>query len=50
MKFAASEPLPVRFYLGTGQIEWLLAPNRRFAAMLVDKGYPHCYKERPGGT
>ena len=29
--------------------EWLLAPNRRFAAMLVDKGYPHDYQERPGG-
>lgn len=49
MKFASSEALPLRFYLDTGQIEWLLAPNRRFAAMLVDKGYPHCYEERPGG-
>ena len=29
--------------------QWLLAPNRRFAAMLVDKGYPHDYQERPGG-
>jgi enterochelin esterase-like enzyme len=33
----------------TGQIEWLLAPNRRFAAMLADKGYLHSYQELPGG-
>jgi enterochelin esterase family protein len=39
----------LRFYVETGQIEWLLAPNRRFAAMLADKAYPHCYQERPGG-
>ena len=49
MKFSSSEPRPLRFYLDTGQIEWLLAPNRRFAAMLVNKGYPHYYRERPGG-
>lgn len=48
-QFAATERRSVRFYLETGQIEWLLAPNRRFAAMLVDKGYPHDYQERPGG-
>ena len=39
----------LRLYVETGQIEWLLAPNRRFAAMLADKAYPHCYQERPGG-
>ena len=39
----------LRFYVETGQIEWLLAPNRRFAAMLVDKGYIHNYSERPSG-
>jgi len=39
----------VRFYIETGQVEWLLAPNRRFAAMLTDRGYPHCYQERPSG-
>ncbi len=48
-QFAVTERRPVRFYLDTGQIEWLLAPNRRFAAMLVDKGYLHDYQERPGG-
>jgi enterochelin esterase-like enzyme len=33
----------------TGQIEWLLAPNRRFAAVLADKGYCHIYEELPSG-
>ncbi len=41
---AASFPGP-----DTGQIEWLLAPNRRFVAMLVDKDSVHSYNERPGG-
>lgn len=48
-QFAATPQLPVRFYLQTGQIEWLLAPNRRFAAVLMDKGYRHCYEELPSG-
>lgn len=48
-QFSQTERLPVRFYLETGQIEWLLAPNRRFAAMLVEKGYRHQYQERPSG-
>ncbi|WP_297852594.1 alpha/beta fold hydrolase [Meiothermus sp.] len=48
-QYQASETLPLRFYCETGQIEWLLAPNRRFAAMLADKGYPHLYQERPSG-
>ena len=39
----------LRLYMETGQIEWLLAPNRRFAAMLADKGYLHSYNERPSG-
>ena len=48
-QIAQTERRPLRLYLDTGQIEWLLAPNRRFAAMLVDKRYPHSYNERPGG-
>jgi enterochelin esterase-like enzyme len=32
-----------------GQIEWLLAPNRRFAAVLVDKEFPYSYEELPNG-
>jgi enterochelin esterase-like enzyme len=40
---------PVRFYVDTGLLEWLLAPNRRFAAVLADKSYDHCYREHPGG-
>lgn len=48
-QFAAAPPKPLRFYLQTGLIEWLLAPNRRFAAVLVDKGYAHRYEELPSG-
>ncbi|GIW35663.1 alpha/beta hydrolase-fold protein [Meiothermus sp.] len=48
-QYLDSQALPLRFYCETGQIEWLLAPNRRFAAMLADKGYPHAYFERPSG-
>lgn len=40
---------PLRLYVDTGQIEWLLAPNRRFVAALTDRGYRHCYRERPSG-
>lgn len=48
-QFAQSPSRPLRFFLQTGQIEWLLAPNRRFAAVLADKGYTHSYQEVPGG-
>jgi len=48
-QFMQSARRPLRLYIETGQIEWLLAPNRRFAAMLVDKVYPHSYQEMPGG-
>lgn len=48
-QYAQSERLPLRFYCETGQIEWLLPANRRFAAMLADKGYPHSYTERASG-
>lgn len=48
-QYAQAERLPLRFYCETGQIEWLLAPNRRFAALLADKGYPHAYLERKSG-
>ena len=48
-QYAQFSTLDLRFYCETGQIEWLLAPNRRFAAMLADKGYRHSYLERPSG-
>jgi len=48
-QFAETARLPLRFFIQTGQIEWLLAPNRRFAAALADKAYPHCYQEQPSG-
>jgi len=49
VQFAETPCRPLRLYVETGQIEWLLAPNRRFAAMLADKAYPHTYQERPSG-
>jgi enterochelin esterase family protein len=48
-QFRQTTRRPLRLYVETGQIEWLLAPNRRFAAMLADKGYVHSYNERPSG-
>ena len=39
----------MRFNAQTGQIEWLLAPNLRFADALADKGYLHSYEELPSG-
>lgn len=48
-QLATSDRRPLRFYIQTGQIEWLLAPNRQFAAMLADKAYPHFYQEQPSG-
>lgn len=48
-QYTNSSKLPLRFYCETGQIEWLLAANRRFAGMLAEKGYSHAYLERPSG-
>lgn len=48
-QFDTTPHKPLRFYIQTGQIEWLLAPNRRFAAALVDKEYPNSYEELPSG-
>ncbi len=38
-----------RVYIEVGLLEWLLAPARRFAAMLAEGGVPHAYRERPSG-
>jgi enterochelin esterase-like enzyme len=40
---------PIRMYVDTGQIEWLVGPNRRFAAALADLGCLHWYREHPSG-
>ncbi len=48
-QYANSEKLGLSFYCETGQLEWLLPANRRFAAMLADKGYRHSYFERASG-
>jgi enterochelin esterase-like enzyme len=47
--FASAPARPVRLYVDTGQIEWLLASNRRFAAVLADRRYAHSYREHPSG-
>ena len=48
-RFSREPGRAIRLYVDTGQVEWLLAPNRRFSAMLADSGYAHCYRERPSG-
>jgi enterochelin esterase-like enzyme len=48
-RFTELPRLPLRVSMDCGQLEWLLGANRRFAAMLVDKQYPHRYAERPSG-
>ncbi len=47
-RYAEAEGLP-RVYLEVGLLEWLLAPARRFAALLAERGVPHAYRERPSG-
>ena len=36
-------------YVKTRQIEWLLAPKRRIATVMLVEGYPRCYEELPRG-
>jgi enterochelin esterase-like enzyme len=48
-QFSNQARLPLRVSMDCGQLEWLLSANRRFAAMLFDKQYPHRYAERPSG-
>ncbi len=45
----SSATLPLRLSVDCGQLEWLLGTNRRFAAMLWQKGYAHQYFEHPSG-
>ncbi|KGQ21429.1 alpha/beta fold hydrolase [Thermus filiformis] len=47
-RYREAERLP-RVYLEVGLLEWLLAPTRRFAALLADRKAPHAYRERPSG-
>ncbi|BDG19290.1 ferric enterobactin esterase [Thermus thermophilus] len=47
-RFAEARRLP-RVYVEVGLLEWLLGPNRRFAALLADRKAPHAYRERPSG-
>jgi enterochelin esterase-like enzyme len=47
-QYAEAQRLP-RIYLEVGLLEWLLGPNRRFAALLADRKAPHAYRERPSG-
>ncbi|MDM7325005.1 MAG: alpha/beta hydrolase-fold protein, partial [Thermus sp.] len=47
-QYAQARALP-RIYLEVGLLEWLLAPNRRFAALLAERKVPHAYRERASG-
>jgi len=47
-RYAEAKALP-RVYLEVGLLEWLLGPNRRFAALLADRKAAHAYRERPSG-
>lgn len=42
-------PQDLKLSLDTGTLEWLLAPNRRMAAILQDLGLSHQYREYPSG-
>ncbi|ADV66387.1 alpha/beta hydrolase [Deinococcus maricopensis] len=42
-------PTHLRLSLDTGTLEWLLAPNRRMAALVADLGLPHQYREYASG-
>ena len=41
--------MPVKIWMDVGQFEWLLGPNRRMHASLVEFGYDVIYREYPGG-
>jgi enterochelin esterase-like enzyme len=50
-QYSDKAPLPIRFYMeaGTWEGALILDPNRRFHAVLRDKGYDVRYEERVGG-
>ncbi len=48
-RYAAAEQRPARIALQVGRLEWLLAPVRRFAALLAESAAVHEYREYPGG-
>lgn len=48
-QLGAMPALPLRISADCGTLEWLLGTNRRFAAMLAQKHYPHQYLERSSG-
>lgn len=48
-RYAESDRGPERIALQVGRLEWLLAPARRFAAVLAERGTKHEYREYPSG-
>ncbi len=48
-RYLEAQTLPERIYQEVGRLEWLLAANRRFAAMLADCKVNHAYRERASG-
>ncbi len=47
--YAAAASIPGRIALQAGRLEWLLAPARRFVALLAARGTLHEYREYPSG-
>ncbi len=48
-RYQAAAQLPENIVVQTGLLEWLLAPARRLAAVLADRGALHAYREFPSG-
>ncbi|ADR37046.1 esterase [Oceanithermus profundus DSM 14977] len=48
-RYRRAERGPARVALQVGRLEWLLAPARRFAAVLAERGTAHEYREYPSG-
>jgi len=48
-RYRQAERGPARIALQVGRLEWLLAPVRRFAAVLAERGTAHEYREYPSG-
>jgi enterochelin esterase family protein len=42
-------PPHMKLWMDVGRLEFLLPGNRKMHRLLTDKGYPHAYREYPGG-
>lgn len=48
-RYAQAAHAPALLAVQVGLLEWLLAPARRFAAVLAERGVQHAYREYPSG-